>query len=716
MTVQNNDASDPLIRGAFANSLNFWLPDKWVSGTITLQLAWPGGLQAANVLPNSCSVKVTFVPAALPEIKFFAVDWTDASGTAYAVGPILDDYPVRVESCYPVAKVIPLMGTLPWASTTQPTFEEVNELLHAEWTTAAFVAGVGPRIYHGIIPPQTLGNTSGKAYGIPSPVSSTVLRSAVPYPPGPGRSNAAHELGHNLGLNHDVDGTLFGFEIDAAGFMVAWGACPPERPAGPPNYVYPLFQPVPGQSELLPTLGPMTAGANSLIYGFDSKAYLYASVEPVVSPYSYFDVMSYCGALVQDGKDKWPSSVTYASLLTAINATFGPAVAVPLGVPRPKGEGNYLFVRGLVDFIAGSAQFLPCIALSMSTVPPGPLAGTNFLLQALDTSDAVLQAVPFGLSPSIAEQGDTSLTSDFIVPLAADPAIHTLELWRNGARLASLTASPHAPTLTLTAPNGGQNFSTGAVMVAWSGNDVDGDTLTYTVQYSTDNGATWDTLAVDWPGQSLSVNSTELAASKQGLVRVVASDGFNTATAQSAATFTVQPHAPAVSIASPQDGAVFASDMQLVLEAAAWDMQDGLLGGTNVQWKSDRDGALGSGAMLTFDATQLSEGRHTITATATDSAGLTNSAVTHVLELQYAPPQLSLQFTPATNEFGIFFPASATLTWPSYYTNYVLQSSTSLTSGWAAVTNPPPQLNGYEQSLNVGVSNAHTFFRLVFQP
>ena len=252
-------------------------------------------------------------------------------------------------------------------------------------------------------------------------------------------------------------------------------------------------------------------------------------------------------------------------------------------------------------------------------------------------------------------------------------------------------------------------------MVAWSGNDVDGDMLTYTVQYSTDNGATWDTLAVDWPGQSLSVNSTELAASKQGLARVVASDGFNTATAQSA-TFTVQPHAPAVSISSPQDGAVFTSDMQLVLEAAVWDMQDGLLGGTNVQWKSDRDGALGSGAMLSFNATQLSQGRHTITATATDSAGLTNSAVTHLLALHYAPPQLSLQFTPATNEFGTFYPAYATLSWPSYYTNYVLQSSTSLTSGWAALTNPPPQLNGYEQSLSVGVSNAHSFFRLALQP
>jgi hypothetical protein len=171
-----------------------------------------------------------------------------------------------------------------------------------------------------------------------------------------------------------------------------------------------------------------------------------------------------------------------------------------------------------------------------------------------------------------------------------------------------------------------------------------------------------------------------------------------------------------VSINSPQDGAIFMSDQQLVLDATARDMQDGLLGGTNVQWHSDRDGALGSGAMLTFNSTQLSEGRHTITVTATDSAGLTNSAVTHLLELHYPPPQLSLQFTPATNQLGQFFPAFATLTWPGYYANYVLQSSTNLAAGWAGITNPPPQVNGYEQSVNLGISNAISFFRLALLP
>jgi hypothetical protein len=249
------------------------------------------------------------------------------------------------------------------------------------------------------------------------------------------------------------------------------------------------------------------------------------------------------------------------------------------------------------------------------------------------------------------------------------------------------------------------------VNVAWSGNDADKDPLTYTVQYTADDGATWETLAVDWPGQSLEIASSELAATTRGRMRVIASDGFNTAAAQSAATFTIQPHAPDVSINSPPDGAIFMAEQQLFLDASADDMQDGALDGTNVQWSSNLDGPLGQGAIVTFNAKNLREGYHAITVTAINSAGLTNSAVTHLLALQYTPPELSISLTPGIEGF---FPPSWTLSWPSYYTNYVLQGSASPASGWAAVSNPAP--SGNQLSVDVGVGGVTSFFRLIFQP
>jgi hypothetical protein len=370
-------------------------------------------------------------------------------------------------------------------------------------------------------------------------------------------------------------------------------------------------------------------------------------------------------------------------------------------------------VQGTVDFNAGTAQFLPCLQLSLTNTPPSEAPGTNFVLQALDDTGAVLETNQFSIQPNIFAENETNATADFVVFLTANPSIQSLLLWYNGALLAKLTASPAPPTLTLTTPNGGQNFTNGTVNIAWAGSDPNGDTLAYTVEYSADDGASWNPLALDLPGQSLAIDSSFLAASTQGLIRVIASDGINNAIAQSTATFTVQPHPPAVSINAPAAGTIFMEDQQVFLDATANDLQDGMLNGTSVQWYSDRDGAVGSGAIVNFDAKTLSEGYHTIMVTAFDSEGLTNSAVTDILVLHYPPPQLNIQVTPGV---AGFYAPYGTLSWLSYYTNYVLQVSSSLASGWTTITNNPPEVVGNLQMVDVGISNQTSFFRLMLQP
>ena len=224
--------------------------------------------------------------------------------------------------------------------------------------------------------------------------------------------------------------------------------------------------------------------------------------------------------------------------------------------------------------------------------------------------------------------------------------------------LGDVTASPNTPTISLTTPNGGENLTNGTVNVTWSGDDADGDTLTYTVQYSTNAGATWETLAVDWPETNLAVNVSELGATTNGLMRVIVSDGFNSASAQSAATFTVEPHPPRVTINSPANGSIFVGHQQLFLDASADDMQDGALTGTNVQWSSDLEGALGSGAIVTFDAATLMAGYHTITVTATDNEGLSGSVVTHITVVHNGLADLApVSVVPVTNNIE-FYPPS----------------------------------------------------------
>ena len=595
-------------------------------------------------------------------------------------------------------------------------------------------AGQGNLIYHNVLPVSTPRNQrwTGDTAKIPGVISYSMLGSSSAY--GLGRQSVSHELCHNLGFYHDVDETLFG---PAPPSRVAFGAATPPE-VGPSWYTNPLFEPFTGYPHGAPTLGPLTMGDNSIIYGLDTATLRNApAMEPVLActdtglANCYFDLMSYCRDQGSLDEDAWPSRVTYASLLSSNNTYFGsspvrlPQARVHGLTPPPPGHGpvprdlgqDYLLVGATVDFNAGTAQFRPCLPLTTTNTPPGEAPGTNFLVEALNDSGTVLQTSQFTLAPNVFAENSTNQTASFIVALDADAANRTLRLWYNGSLMATLVASPHAPTLSLLTPNGGQQFGAGPVNIAWSASDADGDTLAYTVQYSADDGATWKTLAVHATDQTLGINSSQLAATTQGLMRVIASDGLNTTTAQSSNNFIVLPHAPLVSIRAPMDGSTFIGDQQLFLDAVAYDVQDGALGGTNVQWHSDRDGELGAGPVLTFASRLLSEGYHTITVTATDSAGLTNSAVTHLQELHYPPPQLEIQSTPALTDFlGDYYPAYATLTWPWYYTNYVLQTSGNLAAGWATMTNPAPQVNGYGQAVNVGVSNACLFFRLALQP
>jgi len=63
---------------------------------------------------------------------------------------------------------------------------------------------------------------------------------------------------------------------------------------------------------------------------------------------------------------------------------------------------------------------------------------------------------------------------------------------------------------------------------------------------------------------------------------------------------------------------------QLRFEGSAFDIDDGVLLGDAISWRSDRDGFLGTGVMLRTSA--LSAGIHRITMSATDSEGNVSSA------------------------------------------------------------------------------------------
>ena len=81
--------------------------------------------------------------------------------------------------------------------------------------------------------------------------------------------------------------------------------------------------------------------------------------------------------------------------------------------------------------------------------------------------------------------------------------------------------------------------------------------------------------------------------------------------------------APVVTISSPADGSLHASGASISFAGTASDTEDIGLTAADLSWSSDIDGGIGSGG--SFSAT-LSDGVHSITASATDSGNKTGSA------------------------------------------------------------------------------------------
>lgn len=113
------------------------------------------------------------------------------------------------------------------------------------------------------------------------------------------------------------------------------------------------------------------------------------------------------------------------------------------------------------------------------------------------------------------------------------------------------------------------------------------------------------------------------------------------ATGTAAITVTVSANAPpAVTITSPASNAQLIFGAPVTFAATAQDPEDGSVA-ASLTWTSDLEGALGNGASITVN--NLRAGTHVVTATATDSRGLTASAtITVTVTASNSPPVVTI--------------------------------------------------------------------------
>jgi hypothetical protein len=491
----------------------------------------------------------------------------------------MTDYLIRT---YPTGDIYPLLGiplygkNYDWLGVAAGCGKGWNALLKDLWYMRG---GSGP-IAFGEVPYQTLSGYSGCGY-MGDPEAAGIAGLSID-----GRT-AAQEVGHTMNLPH----------VPGCG-------------AGGPDLNYPK--------------------ANGLLdeFGFDT---VNLGVYPASSSY---DFMGYCGG----GSNTWTSIYTYNEIAGLLpRGVFNPS-NIHLAELISKAAQPAKVLVGTGDLSPVSANLTEGFYLldqgTFKTMTPdqGP-----YTVEFQDGAGKVLYSQHFDLAQMSNDDPQTS--GGFRLVLPWTEGTRKVVFLYNDKIISKTSASAHAPTLELTSPMGGESWApTGKQTITWKASDADKNPLSYMLQYSADGGKTWEMLAANLQDTSFTFDGDYLPGSDHGVIRVLATDGFNTTQVDSNQV-KVAAKAPLILISSPTEGASFDAGTSVVLQGVGTDLLDGAIVSGNYSWSSDRDGNLGNGSPLIL--TNLSTGAHTITLNVTNSSGLSASATVHITVQAATPPSVT---------------------------------------------------------------------------
>ena len=358
-----------------------------------------------------------------------------------------------------------------------------------------------------------------------------------------------------------------------------------------------------------------------------------------VSPYVYCTMLdnlsssaTHCPATVEGGRAFEGGANTYASN----QVDDGPGGSSNIFAKLDPSSGQYLYVAGTLNH-DGSATFEPFEIVNYPKDIATKSNGQTYSLDFQWGDGSVHPQITFDPQPVDFDENQVpadhkhlhSLNDPefFSMYVPWSPQVKQIRLRQGDKVLAQRTVSPNVPKITLTSPVGGENWS-GKQTITWNASDADGDKLSYSVWYSRDGGQSWAPIDHNLNTTSLTVNFDNVPGSDKAMIRVLASDGVNTAGALVPAVFRVLRKSPQALIISPNDGSAFDQNEDFVLQGSAFDWEDGALtDAANYAWNSDLDGSLGSGRWI---VPHLSPGTHTLTLTVRDADGNTVQATLHV--------------------------------------------------------------------------------------
>lgn len=465
----------------------------------------------------------------------------------------------------------------------------------------------------GFIPPMAIsaenwcvGQGSYRGWTYPGGAPSTIVMANGTYIDGEGETVSvasmqqatAHEVGHTapflLGDEYDQRNGAFQCSINP----------PPNTYVGRPyDSLWPFHcndtSCATGPEDLWPGLGTGSMVVAAVDHPFD-----------VNGRGELGNMMSFMGSATPPLSQVWVTPAIYSRLFDGLGSD--------VAATRMLEEVEVVRASG---WIGSGDSLIVDPWYHMTALAPDVVTGT-YTIEALDGLDQPLASQGFEVSfLALSNPPDLVDPAPFQVTVACPAASASLRIRRGDVVLGTVPITVHPPTVAVTAPSPGQVVS-GPFTIEWQSDDLDGDVLYHTVEYSP-NGQSWLVLTGGTTETQFTADFDLLGGSDTAQLRVTVSDGVNTAES-SVVTFVVTGKPPRVYISNPVSGSVFAPGATVTLHGSAFDPQDGWMHSeSSLVWASDRDGSLGNGELLNM--TDLSQGRHTITLTATNSAGLTGS-------------------------------------------------------------------------------------------
>jgi Peptidase M66 len=562
----------------FGHTLNFQLPTNWTTGgTLVLwaEVNPNRAVNEANYADNrSADLTLNFVAVPTLQIVLVPIAY-QPNGAGPVMRPDLTQNNqglTNLQNLYPIADVQTTLhseylftGALNGGAGWGQLLDQLTAVRNRELGGAARTSKIA---YYGVVPRAAVAGLSSFIAGMGWVGNNMLASVGLEHSFGV----AAHEVGHNLGLDHAPCGV-----------------------SGDANY-------------------PFADGRVGDV-GIDP-------FQRQLHPSTDKDFMSYCDPI-------WVSAYHYNKMLRVL----APAAAAA----QPAAVGDGLLISGSIYSDTVTAQLSASVPLSSTeTVEPG--GSGPYRVELRDTNGTVQYTYAFTPQALDSHIGAPDYGFSFVAPLIAN--LGRIQLWKDSTLIAEQVASNVQPNLTATYAN-----ATDTITVNWQASSPDATPVGVSLRYSSDNGLSWRMLALNLTGTSFTIDKRNLPGGSGGLLEVIAGNTTRTRTVQ-LTIGTIGNKPPVLSIAGTSSVQQYIGQ-PLLLQAVALDIEDGYLQGNSLIW-SEGTQVLGAGETLTLP-TGLTLGAHTLTLTATDSAGAQTQDTVRVTVVR--PPPVSLQKT-----YSIFLP------------------------------------------------------------